>query len=43
MKQTTKSSKLEEHGLAFNELGQDNRKWRDKFKTNVIIRTTMAR
>ncbi len=43
MKQTTTSNKLEEQGLVLNELGQDNREWGDKFKTNVIISTTIAR
>jgi hypothetical protein len=42
MKQTTKSSKLEEQGLMFNELGKDNQEWGDKFKINVIINIAMV-
>jgi hypothetical protein len=26
----------------FNELGQDNRKWEDKLKTNAIVNITMV-
>lgn len=42
MKQTTKRNKIEEQGLVLSELKQDNRKWGDKLKINVIIRITMV-
>jgi hypothetical protein len=42
MKQTTKRNKMEEQGLMFSELRQDNRKWGDKLKTNAIINIAMV-
>jgi hypothetical protein len=43
VKQAIERSKLEEQGLVFNELGQDNKEWGYKLKTNAIINITMAR
>jgi hypothetical protein len=43
VKQIIKRSMLEEQGLVLNELGQNNKKWGDKLKTNAIININMAR